>query len=137
MDVNKVLKLKQFKALDLEEKNGEILLKGELQETNKSCPNCKKEGEKPHQYEKRKMRTTPLNGQFTYLVFTVKAYLCTNCRHRFLERGDFYEKHQRHTLDYEKYIYKLVKSNSINGIAEMEEMSWGTINEIFLKGGEI
>ena len=75
MDTNKILKLRQFKALDLDVENGEVLIYGDLINTDKHCPNCGKEAIKPHQYNKRKVRTTPFNSMPTYLIFTHSAYL--------------------------------------------------------------
>ena len=41
MDVNKILKIRQFKAIDLEEENEKVLIFGELKDTEKTCPDCK------------------------------------------------------------------------------------------------
>jgi transposase len=136
MDVNKILKIRQFKAKELEEENGEILIFGELKETQKSCPKCRKEAIKPHQYHSKKIRTVPFNSMPTYLIFTHIAYLCSSCGKRFLERVDFFDKCQRHTIAYKEYIYELAKKQDINRVAELEGLSWDTVNDIFLKGRE-
>lgn len=102
MDVNKILKIRQFKAIDLEEENGEVLNFGELKDTEKTCPKCNTLAIKPHQYHKKKIRTVPFNAKPTYLMFTHIAYLCPNCRRRFLERVEFLDKGQRKTVEYMK-----------------------------------
>jgi len=43
MELNNILKLRQFNGLRLEITEREILLWGELQETGKVCPDCGKE----------------------------------------------------------------------------------------------
>lgn len=136
MDVNKILKMKQFKAIDLEEENGEVLIFGELKDTEKTCPNCGKEAIKPHQYYKRKVRTVPFFNKPTYLIFTHTAYLCPTCGKRFLERMNFLEKCQRKTVEYVKYIYELAKKQDLTRVTELEKLEWRTVNEIFLKGRE-
>jgi len=136
MNVNKILKIRQFKAIDLEEENGEVLIFGELKNTEKTCPHCNTLAIKPHQYHKKKVRTAPFDTKPTYLIFTHTAYLCTSCRRRFLERVEFLEKCQRKTVKYVKYVYELAKKQDISRVAEMENLKWDTVNEIFLKGRE-
>lgn len=134
MDVNKILKIRQFKAIDLEEENGEVLIFGELKDTEKTCPDCNTLAIKPHQYHKKKIRTVPFNGKPTYLMFTHTAYLCPFCGRRFLERIEFLEKEQRKTVEYVKYVYELAKKQDLSRVAELEQLEWRTVNEIFLKG---
>lgn len=136
MDVNKILKIRQFKAIDLEEENGEVLILGELRETDKSCPDCNTLAIKPHQYHQKKIRTVPFNRKPTYLVFTHTAYLCPSCGRRFLDGLDFLEKCQRKTVEYVDYVYELAKKQDFNRVAELEKIDWDTVNEIFLKVGE-
>ncbi len=136
MDVNKILKIRQFKAIDLEEEKGEILILGEIQDTNKACPKCNTFAIKPHQYHKKKLRAVPFNGIPTYLVFIHKAYLCSTCGKRFLERTEFFEKQRVYTIAYEEYLWKLGKKQGINSVAESEGLCWDTVNDIFLKAGE-
>lgn len=136
MDVNKILQIRQFKAKDLDEKNGEVLIFGELKETEKTCPHCNTLATKPHQYHQRKVRTSPFDTKPTYLIFTITAYLCPSCGRRFIERVDFLQKCQRRTVKYDKYVYELAKKQDISRVAEMEGLRWNTVNEIFLKGGE-
>jgi transposase len=136
MNIDKILKIKQFKALDLDEKNGEVLIFGELINTEKTCPHCNTLAIKPHQYHNKKIRTAPFNTMPTYLVFTQKAYLCPACGRRFLEQVDFLEKKQQHTKKYEEYIYEQAKKQDISRVAELEGLCWDTVNNIFLKGTE-
>jgi transposase len=136
MDVNKILKLKQFKAIDLEEENGEVLIIGELQKTDKHCPECNTLAIKPHQYHPKRLRTAPFNEMPTYLVFTHTAYLCNACGRRFLERAEFFEKQRVYTIAYEEYLWKHCKKQDIENVAKAEGLCWGTVNEIFSKAGE-
>jgi len=133
MDVNKILKIRQFKAIDLEEENGEVLIIGELQETEKSCPYCKSLIVKPHQYHPKRLRTVPFNGKPTYLVFSHTAYLCNACGRRFLERTEFFEKQRVYTIAYEEYLWKMAKKQDIENVAKSEGLCWDTVNDIFLK----
>lgn len=133
MDLNKILMLKQFNAINFDNKDGEILIYGELIETNKTCPVCKTVAIKPHQYHEKKVRTIPFYDMPTYLLFTHTAYLCPKCNKRFLEKVDFFEKSQRHTIAYEEYIWKLAKKQDISRVSELEGLSWNTANEIFFE----
>lgn len=136
MDLNKILKIAQFKAIDLDEVDGEVLISGELINTYKTCNICKKEAMKPHQYHKKKIRTVPFNVMPTYFIFTHTAYLCSECGKRFLERTTFFDRYKRYSKAYEKYIYELAKKQDIHRVAELENLSWDTVNEIFLKAGK-
>lgn len=136
MDINKILQIRQFEALEVEEENGEILIFGELKNTEKTCPNCNTPAIKPHQYGQRKLRSVPFNGKATYLIFTHKSYLCNVCGRRFLERTDFFEKQRIYTIAYEEYIYESVKGRDITRAAKLENLNWHTVNDIFLKGRE-
>lgn len=136
MNINKVLKIKQFNAKDLDEVEGEVLIYGELVNTLKSCPVCQTEPAKPHQYHKKKIRTVPFNATPTYLLFTHTAYLCEACGKRYLEKADFFDKYKRHTSAYEEYLYTLSKKQDINRVAELENLSWNTVNDVFLKAGK-
>jgi transposase len=136
MDINLILKIKQFKARDIEEEKGEVLIIGELIGTDKTCPKCNTLAIKPHQYCQKKLRTVPFNGMPTYLVFTHKYYRCNACGRRFLERTEFFEKQRVYTIAYEKYIYETVKGRDIKRAADQEKLNWHTVNDIFLKGRE-
>jgi transposase len=134
MDINKILKIRQFEAREIEEKNGEVLIFGELKSTKKTCPNCNTLAIKPNQYYQKKLRSVPFNGKPTYLVFIHKSYLCNVCGRRFLERTEFFEKQRIYTIAYEEYIYETVKGRDIKRAADQEKLNWHTINDIFLKG---
>ena len=134
MDINKILKIRQFRANEVEERDGEILIFGELKETQKTCPHCNTLAIKPHQYYQKRLRTVPFNGMPTYLVFIHKHYLCNACGRRFMERTEFFEKQRVYTIAYEEYIYETVKGRDIHRAANQEKLNWHTINDIFLKG---
>ena len=136
MDVNKILKMNQFKANELEEENGEVLIIGELKNTDTSSPCCNIIAVKPCQYHSKRIRTVPFFNKPTYIIFRQRAFLCPSCGRRFLEKVEFVGKCQRKTVDYDKYVYELVKKQSIARVAELEKLKWNTVNEIFLKGGE-
>jgi transposase len=136
MNLNNILEINQFNALALNKVDGEVIISGELVNTCKSCDICNTEPEKPHQYHKKKIRTVAFNGIPTYLVFTLTAYLCPTCGKRYLERTSFFEKHKRYTKAYEKYIYELAKKQDIERVAQLEGLSWDTVNDIFLKVGK-
>lgn len=134
MDINKILKIRQFEAREIEEENGEVLIFGELRETEKHCPDCRTLAIKPHQYCQKKLRSVPFYGKATYLIFTHKSYLCNVCGRRFLERTEFFEKQRIYTIAYEEYIYETVKGRDIKRAADQEKLNWHTVNDIFLKG---
>jgi transposase len=136
MRVDEILKISQFKAKDHSVTNGEVLIFGELQNTDKTCPCCNTFAIKPHQYHQKKLRTLSFNGMPTYLVFIHTAFLCTTCGKRFLERTEFFEKQRVYTIAYEEYVWMLAKKQDITRVAELEELNWHTVNSIFLKGRE-
>lgn len=136
MDINKILQIKQFKACEVEERNGEILIFGELKETEKTCLHCRTVAIKPHQYYERKLRSVPFNGKPTYLVFIHTHYRCNACGRRVIERTEFFEKQRVYTIAYEEYLYEATKGRDIERVAKQEKLNWHTINDIFLKGRE-
>lgn len=136
MNIDEILEIKQFKTIELKKENNEIIIIGEIVNSEKTCPSCNKIAIKPHQYHKRKVRTIPFNKKPTYLAFKQTAYLCPSCGKRFLERINFLEKCQRKTVEYEKYVYELAKKQDISRVAELENLDWSTVNDIFLKGRE-
>jgi transposase len=136
MELNKILKIRQFRACEVEERNGEILIFGELQETQKTCPHCNTLAIKPHQYYQKRLRSVPFNAIPTYLVFTHKHYRCNACGRRFMERTEFFEKQRAYTIAYEEYLYESAKGRDIERVAKQERLNWHTVNNIFLKGRE-
>ena len=136
MDINIILQIRQFRACEVEERNGEIIISGELKDSEKHCPHCNTLAIKPHQYRQKRLRTIPFNGKPTYLIFTHRSYLCDRCGRKFLERTDFFEKQRRYTIAYEEYIYETTKGRDMERAAAQEKLNWHTINDIFLKGRE-
>ncbi len=136
MNLNKVLRIKQFNAKDIDEIHREVIISGELINTDKSCPICHTEPEKPHQYHQKKLRTVPFNNTPTYLSFIHTAYVCSSCGKRYLERTNFFEKCKRYTTGYEEYICQQTKKQDIARVAQLERLSWDTVNDIFLKAGK-
>ncbi|GEM_PF-1584987 len=136
MDINKILKIRQFRACEVEERDGEILISGELKDSEKHCPHCKTLAIKPYQYNQKRLRTIPFNGKPTYLVFIHRSYLCNACGRKFLERTNFFKKQRRYTIAYEEYIYETTKGRDIERAAQQEKLNWHTVNDIFLKGRE-
>jgi transposase len=89
MSLNDVLKLDQFTALNLEmNPEGEVLIHGELQNTDKSCPSCGEDATKPHQTYEKRVRHLPVMDKPTYLCFERKDWICS-CGKVFLERLNF------------------------------------------------
>jgi len=134
MDLNQLLKIKQFKGTRLEEVAGEITFFGELVETEKSCPACNKEACKPHQYYQKRIRHLSVFNKPTYLAFTRKLLRC-ECGKLFLERLDFADLHRHYTRDYEAHIYELCRGQDLTRVGELEGLSWGEVAGILKKGG--
>lgn len=136
MDLNEILEIPQFKGIELEKEAGEITIIGELQNTDKSCPDCKKEAVKPHQYYKKRVRTLPLSNKPTYLSFIHTNYLCLSCGRTYLERIDFVDRQRQYTKAYEDYVYELARKQDWSRVAELEKLSFDIIQGIFLKEGQ-
>lgn len=133
MSLNEILKLRQFNALSLSSEKGEVVIYGELQETDKTCPACGKEAEKPHQYYRKRVRHLPFAEQPTYLVFERKDWICA-CGKVFLERLEFQDLHSKYTRAYEEYIYRQCRYTPTSQIAEQEDVHWDVVAGIFKKG---
>lgn len=133
MSLNDILKLRQFNAITSVVENGEVLIHGELRETDKTCPACGKDTRKPHQYYEKRVRHLPFADQPTYLVFERKDYIC-ECGKVFLERLDFQDLRSKYTKAYEAWIYEQCRHMSTQRIAEQEGVHWDVIAGIFKKG---
>lgn len=134
MSLNDLLKLDQMNALSLEVTGeGEVLIHGELIETDKTCPKCKREAHKPHQYYEKRVRHLPMMNQPTYLVFERKDWIC-RCGKVFLERLRFQELKSQYTKAYEEYIYKECQKMPTETVAQQEGLHWDTVARIFKKG---
>lgn len=134
MELNELLRIKQFKGLRLEEEAGEVTIYGELAETDKTCPACKKETCKPHQYYQKRIRHLSVFNQPTYLAYTQTLMRC-ECGKLFLERLSFADLHRHYTRAYEEYIYELCRGQDLSRVGDLEGLSWGEVVGILKKGG--
>ena len=134
MSLNELINLDQFTALNLEVTGeGDVVIHGELQNTDKTCPRCGKAAQKPHQYYEKRVRHLPMMDKPTYLVFERKDWICS-CGKVFLERVNFQDLKRQYTTEYEEYIYKRCRSSSTSEVAEDEKLTWDIVAGIFKKG---
>ena len=135
MDLNKILQIRQFSASNADfTLEGTVVIYGELQETDKTCPKCGEKAHRPHQYYEKRVRHLPILGNPTYLVFQRKDFIC-DCGKVFLERLEFQDLKRRCTKAYEEYIYRMARKQDFSSVAESEGVSWDLVEGIFLKGG--
>lgn len=134
MELNDILKLRQFNYLSLEVNAREVLLRGELQEAGKACPDCGNEETKPHQYYEKKVRHLSILNQPTYLCFVHTLQRCLSCGRCFMEKLDFMRSQRQYTRQYEQHIYELCRGQSISRVAEMERLSRDEVKGILKKG---
>ncbi len=131
MEINEILEIPQFKAEESEKINNEIIISGEIINTDKACPTCGKESYKANQYYTRIIRTLPIYGKRTYLKFTEKILKCIDCNKTFSEKVNFVEKSQRFTKAYHNYIYELAKKQDFKRVAELEKIDPDTVKSFF------
>jgi transposase len=133
MDLNELLEINQFNALNLEvTPEGEVLIHGELQNTDKTCPACGEEAIKPHQYYEKRVRHLPVMEKPTYLAFERKDWICA-CGKVFLERLDFQDLKSKYTVRYEERIYARCKYTPTKLVAEEEGVDWDVVARILKK----
>jgi transposase len=133
MELNELLKLDQFNALNMEvTPEGQVLIHGELWNTDKTCPACGKDAIKPHQYYEKRVRHLPMMEQPTYLVFERKDWICT-CGKVFLERLNFQDLKSKYTIQYEERIFVRCKYTPTQLVAEEEGVDWDVVARIFKK----
>lgn len=132
MSINDVLNLRQFLAFSLSVENGVVSISGELQDSDKTCPACGKDAQKPHQYYEKRVRHLSFGGLPTYLVFERKDWICS-CGKVFLERLEFQDLGSNYSRAYEEYIYQLACKQDFQSIAKSEGLSWSIVNGIFKK----
>lgn len=134
MSLNDLVNLDQFTALTLEVTGeGEVQIHGELKDTDKTCPACGKEANKPHQYYEKRVRHRPMMDKPTYLVFERKDWIC-ECGKVFLERLSFQDLGSKNTQAYEKYIFRQCRYTPTDTVAKEEGLHWDTVAKIFKKG---
>lgn len=131
MNMNELLEIPQFEAEESEKINNEIIISGEIINTDKTCPICGKESDKVNQYYTRMIRSLPINGKRTYLKFTEKILKCNACHKTFSEKVNFVEKSKRFTREYQNYIYELSKKQDLRRVAEMEQIDPNTVKVFF------
>ena len=134
MNLDNLLEIRQFKAIQVEEKSGSVEISGDLSDTEKTCPECGKEALKAHQYYKKRIRHLSVFNRPTYLCFTQRLMHC-QCGKLFLERLDFLDLHRHYTKAYEDHIYELCRGQSIDRVAQLERLSWDEAEGILKKGG--
>jgi len=135
MDLNKLLKIRQFNALRMEEEGNELWFYGELVDSGKACPDCGKEEVKKHQAYKKWFRHLPICNQPTYIYFERHLLRCLNCDRLFMEHLEFVEPNRHFTLPYEAHIYELCRGQSIERVAQLENLSWDEVEGILKKSG--
>lgn len=134
MDINELLRVRQFQAFEVRREAGDVDIFGELVDTGKTCPVCGKEAHKTHQYYQKRVRHLSVFEQPTYLCFTHRL-LCCPCGKLFLERLDFIDLNRHYTKPYEDYLYELCRGQSLERVAQREGLSWDQVDGIFKKGG--
>src|SRR5579884_3589078 len=122
MSLNDVVDLPQFEAREILKEGDEVFIRGELKNTDKTCPACEKEAKKPHQYYEKRVRHVPYGNKPTYLVFERKDWIC-ECGKVFLERLEFQELYSHYTVQYADYLYELGKKQDLKRVAELERLS--------------
>jgi transposase len=135
MEINEYLKIRQFKAIGSEQQGCEIHIDGELVEPGEVCPACGKDEVKLHQTYKKRVRHLSLFNNAVYLHFKHLLLRCLNCRKLFMQRLDFVDSHRQFTLAYEEYVYELLRNQSIQAVADLENLSWDEAGGILKKGG--
>ena len=135
MDIDELLGIRQFKGLRIEKQGTEVLVFGELVDTEKTCPDCGKGDIKGHQYYQKKVRHLSLFNQPTYLSFTHTLYRCLSCQRLFMERLGFCGMHRPYTLAYEDRIYELCRAQDMKRVGDLEGLSWAQVAGILKKGG--
>jgi transposase len=135
MSLNDALKIDQFNAEHLDATSEEVFIYGQLQNTDKTCPECGQEALKPHQYYQKRVRHLPMLNLPTYLVFERKDWIC-GCGKVFLERLDFQDIRSTFTCQYEEYIYRRCKGMTTEHVAQEEGLHWDTVARIFKKGSQ-
>lgn len=135
MDLNILLNIPQFNALEAKQTRGELHIYGKLVETEKTCPDCGKETVKKHQAYQKRVRHLSVCNIPTYLRFEHLLLRCLSCSRLFMERVNFADPQRPYTLDYERHVYEMCRGQTIARTAEMEALSWKQAEGIFKKGG--
>lgn len=94
---NKLLGLEDCKITNIENNSNEVIIHLEMERKLHSCPCCKRQTKRIHDYRTQRIKDTSVQGKFTFLLLKRRRYSCMHCHKRFMEDTPFVGKYQRIT----------------------------------------
>jgi len=130
-NIEKLLNLKhiQINGIDIADNKVIILCSSIFNEA--ICPKCNKKTSRVPKYYTRIITDMEIFGRKTTLKLTERQFKCESCHKYFNENFIFVKPKKHMTERYREYIYKNCKHRDIKYVAEQENLSWDTVNNIY------
>lgn len=93
----KLLGLKDAIVTKVEENESELHVHIELPRRAHTCPNCRHETSRIHDYRLQKVNDAPAFGKNVVLYLKKRRYVCRECNKRFYENNQFLPRYYRST----------------------------------------
>ncbi len=95
------------------------------------CPQGSEKIDVVKSYRERVIRDLPISGRKVYIHLKVRQFYCAEHHEYFYQSFSFVDSNAVFTNRYKENIYNSCKGVDIQYIANKEELSWDTVNDIF------
>ena len=129
--IRNLLDLKGIIVKKVRNKKNFIKIHIELPVREHTCPCCKTNTTKIHDYRFQLIKDLPIRFKTTYVYYRKRRYVCNNCGKKFYERADFLPKRARKTTRVTSFIVdKLHSKQSMKDIARDANVSTSTVSKL-------
>lgn len=121
--IERLLDLPRIKIKEVSYSNAEILVYVYIPMGNHHCPKCGKYHSKTTGKTQIKVRDLSIFGKDCYLIIEKSRVNCS-CSFRGYEEIEFVDKHQRQTLRFTEYLFKLCDRMTLVDSSELAKVAW-------------
>lgn len=127
------LELPEFEVTHFEQEGEVLHLKCEHRGEIAPCPRCGELSTEVHDCTEREVRDLSLCGKAVVLHFDGQRFGCESCGRPFSERLVSIVPRRRQTRRYERQVYEQCLVSDRKAVAEREQLSASTVQDIFVK----
>ena len=129
--INKLLNLEEVIIKKITHADHFIKVYIETKPSLHTCPNCKSQTKRIHDYRTQEIKDLPFQLKHTILVLRKRRYFCSCCGKKFLEHYDFLARYQQRTKRLTFKVLDLLRStSSIKSVADTLNLSTHTVMRI-------
>ena len=111
-------------------KNGEYEIRVRSTQEGCQCHQCGKTITKYHGRDREiRLRHLPILGRVTYIIIRLPRYQCEHCPNRptTTQQVPWFIRRSPNTIMYERYILSQLIGNTVEGVSEQEDVTYGVI----------